>query len=123
MRTCKGWPAASAWPGGSTATCGRSAGTRSRGPWRWRGWATSTAGRVSWRPPPSTAHRRPACGPAWSGNGPRPRGRWRIEDDTFRELKEGWGLERQPWGTQAATIRGQVALTVLAFNTAQLYRT
>ncbi len=51
------------------------------------------------------------------------RGRWRIEDDTFRELKEGWGLERQPWGTQAATIRGQVALTVLAFNTAQLYRT
>jgi len=51
------------------------------------------------------------------------RDRWRIEDDTFRELKEGWGLERQPWGTQAATIRGRVALTFLAFNTAQLYRT
>lgn len=51
------------------------------------------------------------------------RDRWRIEDDTFRELKEGWGLERQQWGTQATTVRGRVALTILAFNTAQLYRT
>ncbi len=51
------------------------------------------------------------------------RGRWHIEDDTFRELKEGWGLERQQWGTQAATVRGRVALTLLAYNTAQLYRT
>src|SRR6266511_3704706 len=59
MRTCKGWPAASAWPGGSTATCGRSAGTRSRGPWRWRGWATSTAGRVSWGPRPRSRWRKP----------------------------------------------------------------
>ncbi|HET8628964.1 MAG TPA: transposase [Thermomicrobiales bacterium] len=50
------------------------------------------------------------------------RARWRIEDDTFRELKEGWGLERRPWGSQAATVRGRVALTILAFNTAQLYR-
>ena len=51
------------------------------------------------------------------------RDRWHIEDDTFRELKEGWGLERQQWGTQPATVRGRVALTLLAFNTAQLYRT
>jgi hypothetical protein len=50
------------------------------------------------------------------------RGRWTIEDDTFRELKEGWGLERQPWGARHETVRGRVALTVLAFNTAQLYR-
>jgi Transposase DDE domain len=51
------------------------------------------------------------------------RDRWTIEDDTFRELKEGWGLERQPWGTRGTTIRGRVTLTLLAFNTAQLYRT
>jgi hypothetical protein len=51
------------------------------------------------------------------------RGRWAVEDDTFRELKEGWGLEQQRWGTQAATVRGRVALTPLAFNTTQLYRT
>lgn len=51
------------------------------------------------------------------------RGRWRIEDDTFRELKEGWGLARSPWGTQGATVRGRVTLSLLAFNTAQLHRT
>ena len=50
------------------------------------------------------------------------RRRWVIEDDTFRELKEGWGLERQPWGAQAATVCGRVSLTLLAFNTAQVYR-
>ena len=46
-----------------------------------------------------------------------------IEDDTFRELKEGWGLEAHPWGAQAATVRGRVTLTLLAFNTTQLHRT
>lgn len=51
------------------------------------------------------------------------RQRWVIEDDTFRELKEGWGLEQYPWGAQAATVRGRVTLTLLAFNTAQIYRT
>ena len=51
------------------------------------------------------------------------RARWTIEGDTFRELKEGWGLERQRWGATAATVRGRVALTLLAFNTAQVYRT
>ena len=51
------------------------------------------------------------------------RPRWVIEDDTFRELKEGWGLERHPWGEATATIRGRVCLTLLAFNTAQLVRT
>lgn len=51
------------------------------------------------------------------------RNRWTIEDDVFRELKEGWGLEKQPWGKQMATIRGRVTLTMLAFNTAQVYRT
>lgn len=48
--------------------------------------------------------------------------RWVVEDDTFRELKEGWGLEQQPWGRTSAVVRGRVTLTLLAFNTAQIYR-
>ncbi len=50
------------------------------------------------------------------------RPRWHIEDDAYRELKEGWGLEAQRWGRDAAAARGRVALTCLAFNTAQAYR-
>jgi DDE family transposase len=50
------------------------------------------------------------------------RPRWHIEDDGYRELKEGWGLEEQRWGRDAAAARGRVALTCLAFNTAQAYR-
>jgi len=45
-----------------------------------------------------------------------------IEDDTYRELKEGWGLEKQHWGRDLAAARGRVTLTCLAFNTAQVYR-
>lgn len=51
------------------------------------------------------------------------RPRWHIEDDGYRELKEGWGLEEQRWGRDAQVARGRVALTCLAFNTAQVYRT
>jgi hypothetical protein len=51
------------------------------------------------------------------------RPRWHIEDDGYRELKEGWGLEEQRWGRDASTARGRVTLTCLAFNTAQVYRT
>jgi hypothetical protein len=51
------------------------------------------------------------------------RPRWHIEDDGYRELKEGWGLEEQRWGRDAAAARGRVTLTWLAFNTAQVYRT
>jgi hypothetical protein len=50
------------------------------------------------------------------------RPRWHIEDDAYRELKEGWGLEAQRWGRDNAAARGRVALTCLAFNTAQAYR-
>jgi Transposase DDE domain len=50
------------------------------------------------------------------------RPRWHIEDDAYRELKEGWGLEEQRWGRDPAAARGRVALTCLAFNTAQAYR-
>ncbi len=28
------------------------------------------------------------------------RPRWHIEDDAYRELKEGWGLEKQHWGAR-----------------------
>ena len=51
------------------------------------------------------------------------RPRWHVEDDGYRELKEGWGLEEQRWGRDAAAAHGRVALTCLAFNTAQVYRT
>jgi hypothetical protein len=50
------------------------------------------------------------------------RPRWHIEDDAYRELKEGWGLEAQRWGRDAVVARGRVALTCLAFNTAPAYR-
>jgi len=50
------------------------------------------------------------------------RPRWHIEDDAYRELKEGWGLEKQRWGRDLAAARGRITLTCLAFNTAQVYR-
>ncbi len=50
------------------------------------------------------------------------RPRWHIEDDTYRELKEGWGLEQQRWGRDFAAVLGRTTLTCLAFNTAQVYR-
>lgn len=50
------------------------------------------------------------------------RPRWHIENDAYRELKEGWGLEAQRWGRDLAALRGRVTLTCLACNTAQVYR-
>jgi hypothetical protein len=50
------------------------------------------------------------------------RPRWHIEDDAYRELKEGWGLEKQRWGRDVAAVLGRTTLTCLAFNTAQVYR-
>jgi len=50
------------------------------------------------------------------------RPRWHIADDTYRELKEGWGLEKQRWGRDFAAALGRTTLTCLAFNTAQVYR-
>lgn len=49
------------------------------------------------------------------------RPRWHIENDAYRELKEGWQLEAQRWGRDLATQQGRVTLTCLAFNTAQVY--
>jgi hypothetical protein len=50
------------------------------------------------------------------------RPRWHIENDGYRELKEGFGLEEQRWGRDAAAARGRTTLTILAFNTTQVYR-
>lgn len=61
---------------------------------------------------------------AWSNGvaafqGFRPR--WHIENDAYRELKEGWGLEAQRWGRDFAIHLARVTLTCLAFNTVQVY--
>jgi hypothetical protein len=48
--------------------------------------------------------------------------RWHIEDDGYRELKEGFGLEAQRWGRDADAAHCRTTLTVLAFNTVQVYR-
>jgi hypothetical protein len=42
--------------------------------------------------------------------------------DTFRELKEGWGIEKQQWGRDFAAVLGRTTFTCLAFHTAQVYR-
>jgi hypothetical protein len=55
---------------------------------------------------------------AWQAYRPR----WHIENDAYRELKAGWGLEAQRWGRDAAVAQGRLTLTCLAFNTAQVYR-
>lgn len=49
------------------------------------------------------------------------RPRWHIENDAYRELKEGWQLEAERWGRDVAIQQGRVTLTCLAFNTAQIY--
>jgi len=49
------------------------------------------------------------------------RPRWHIENDAYRELKEGWGLEEERWSRDVTVVRGRITLTCLAFNTAQVY--
>jgi hypothetical protein len=49
------------------------------------------------------------------------RPRWHIEDDTYRALKEGWGLEKQRWGRDVAAALGRTTWTCLAFNTCAGY--
>jgi hypothetical protein len=45
------------------------------------------------------------------------RPRWYIEDDAYRELKEGWGLEKQHWGRDLAAALGRTTLTPLMSGT------
>ena len=52
------------------------------------------------------------------------RRRWRIENNGFRELKEGWHLEAAPWSyTDATMVEARVTFTCVAFNVAQLAKT
>ena len=52
------------------------------------------------------------------------RNRWRIENSGFRELKEGWHIEKAPWSyTHEAAVKGRVAFTLMAFNVAQIAKT
>jgi hypothetical protein len=49
------------------------------------------------------------------------RNRWRVENNGFRELKEGWHLEKAPWSYKhPATVLARVAFTLIAFNVAQI---
>jgi len=60
---------------------------------------------------------------AWTGYC-RWRLRWRIENTGFRELKEGWHLERAPWSyTDDTVVAARVAFTLIAFNIAQIAKT
>jgi len=50
------------------------------------------------------------------------RPRWWQENAGFNELKEGWLLERYPWGRSEAIVRGRVGFTLLAQQVVALYR-
>lgn len=50
------------------------------------------------------------------------RPRWWQENAGFNELKEGWLLERYPWGRDEAIVRGRVGFTLLAQQVVALYR-
>jgi hypothetical protein len=52
------------------------------------------------------------------------RQRWTIENNGFRELKEGWHLEKAPWSyNDEMVVLARVTFTLLAFNVAQLAKT
>jgi hypothetical protein len=52
------------------------------------------------------------------------RQRWRIENNGFREIKEGWSLERAPWSWHhERVVEGRVTLTLVAYNVAQVAKT
>jgi hypothetical protein len=50
------------------------------------------------------------------------RPRWHIENDNYREWKEGFGLEEQRWGRDVAAALCRTTRTLLAFNTTQVDR-
>jgi hypothetical protein len=51
------------------------------------------------------------------------RGRWLVENTGFRELKEGWQIEKTRWGRCASLVAARVNLTCAAFNVATVART
>lgn len=52
------------------------------------------------------------------------RNRWRIENNGFRELKEGWHLERALWSyTNKTVVAARVTFTLVAYNVAEIAKT
>lgn len=52
------------------------------------------------------------------------RKRWRVENSGFRELKEGWLLEKSLWTFHNPVVAAaRVAFTLVAFNVAQIAKT
>lgn len=52
------------------------------------------------------------------------RNRWRIENNGFRELKQGWHLERAPWSySNQTTVTARVTFTLIAYNVAEIAKT
>jgi hypothetical protein len=52
------------------------------------------------------------------------RQRWSIENNGFRELKEGWLLEKAPWSyTHEALVLARVTFTLIAANVAEIAKT
>jgi hypothetical protein len=52
------------------------------------------------------------------------RQRWHIENNGFREFKEGWHVERAPWTRDDDVVAwARVTFTCIAFNTAQIAKT
>ncbi len=52
------------------------------------------------------------------------RQRWHIENNGFREFKEGWHVEKAPWTYDNDVVAWvRVTFTCIAFNTAQLAKT
>jgi len=52
------------------------------------------------------------------------RNRWRVENNGFRELKEGWHLEEAPWSYRNdAVALARLTFTCIAFNVAEIAKT
>jgi len=52
------------------------------------------------------------------------RQRWHIENNGFREFKEGWHVEQAPWTRDDDVVAwARVTFTCIAFNTAQIAKT
>jgi hypothetical protein len=52
------------------------------------------------------------------------RKRWRIENNGFRELKEGWHLERAPWSYSSDTVTlARLTFTLIGYNVAEIAKT
>lgn len=51
------------------------------------------------------------------------RERWGIENTGFRELKEGWWLEKECWGRHETAVKVSVAFKCLGYNYVRIFNT